>query len=207
MTSSLPLNLVSVSSSAPKASMDNDDTSQLRSWMAAVADERCKQSFAQLFKWFGGKVQRMAARQLNNDAVATEIMQEVMTQVWRKAHLYHPDKGAVTTWVYTVTRNLCFDFLRKSQNKQEVNLADDIWPLFEEVVVESDVFSDHLFDKNLLAKVDDLPAKQKQIIQGVFFQELSQEQLARHLNIPVGTVKSRLRLALARLKQDFGDHV
>lgn len=188
-----------------KAVMDLDDTSQLKSWMLAVADERCKTSFAQLFKWFGGKVQRMASRQLNNDAVATEIMQEVMTQVWRKAHLYHPDKGAVTTWVYTVTRNLCFDFLRKSQNKNEQNLADDIWPLHEEVVVEEDVYSDHLFDKELLSKVDGLPPKQQQIVRGVFFQELSQEQLARHLDVPLGTVKSRLRLALARLKQDFGD--
>ncbi|MBU2882434.1 sigma-70 family RNA polymerase sigma factor [Psychrosphaera sp. B3R10] len=188
-----------------RAIMDKDDTSQLQGWMLAVADKRCKQSFANLFYWFSGKVQRMASRQVHNDALAAEIMQEAMTQIWRKAHLYHADKGAVTTWVYTIARNLCFDHLRKKQTQCEQNISDDLWPIHEEVVVESDVFTDHLFDKKLLQKLESLPEKQKQIVQGVFFQEFSQEQLARHLDIPLGTVKSRLRLALSRLKQEFGE--
>jgi RNA polymerase sigma-70 factor (ECF subfamily) len=135
-----------------------------------------------------------------------EATQEVMTQIWRKAHLYHPEKGAVTTWVYTITRNVCFDMLRKVKNKTELNLGNDIWPLYEHSTEEEEVFRDHLQDQQLLKCVDALPDKQQQIVRGVFFQELSQEQLARKLNIPLGTVKSRLRLAMAKLKQELGAH-
>jgi RNA polymerase sigma-70 factor (ECF subfamily) len=127
-----------------------------------------------------------------------------MTQIWRKAHLYHPDKGAVSTWIYTIARNLCFDFLRKASTKAEFSLGDDLWPIADQVMAEHDVFSDHLSDQRLVSCVESLPEKQKQIVRGVFFQELSQEQLARQLNIPLGTVKSRLRLAIGKLKQELG---
>lgn len=183
---------------------DKKESTEHQIWMLAVADSRCKRSFASLFQSFGGKVRRLAARQLNNEAVAEEILQEVMTQVWRKAHLYHPDKGAVSTWIYTVTRNLCYDHMRKGHNKNEQNLAEDIWPIFEEVVLEEDIFTDHLSDQLLLNKVSTLPEAQQQVVRGVFFQELSQEQLARQLDIPLGTVKSRLRLAMEKLKLALG---
>jgi RNA polymerase sigma-70 factor (ECF subfamily) len=176
--------------------------------MQAVADKRCKQSYAKLFQHFAVKVKHVAYKQLSqlqSDAIANEVTQEVMTQLWRKAHLYHPEKGAVSTWVFTICRNVCFDLLRKSQSKQEINIAEDIWPLYEKTITEDEVFSDHLSDKRLLDAVDILPDKQKQVVKGVFFQELSQEQLARQLNIPLGTVKSRLRLAMNKLKQELGE--
>jgi RNA polymerase sigma-70 factor (ECF subfamily) len=181
-----------------------EDQLQFQKLMALVADQRCKSSFAQLFKEFAPKVKRMVMKHLGNDAQAMELTQDVMTQIWRKAHLYHPDKGAVSTWVYTIARNLCFDFLRKASNKSEFSLGDDLWPVADQVMAEHDVFQDHLSDQRLATCVESLPEKQKQIVRGVFFQELSQEQLARQLNIPLGTVKSRLRLAIGKLKQELG---
>lgn len=195
--------------SQPRVKMiDQEQSKELQQWMVLVADKRCKASFAQLFRFFAPKAQRLCYKQLGqlqSEAVAAEAMQEAMTQIWRKAHLYHPDKGAVTTWVYTICRNVCFDMLRKVKNKPEINLADDIWPLYEETVSDAEVFADHLSDKQLLTSVESLPEKQQQVVRGVFFQELSQEQLARQLNIPLGTVKSRLRLAMSKLKQELGD--
>jgi RNA polymerase sigma-70 factor (ECF subfamily) len=191
----------------PKSSemMKVDKNKELQFCMIKVADSRCKQSFAVVFKHFASKVKSLANRQLNNESLATEIMQETMSQVWRKAHLYHPEKGAVSTWIYTIARNQCFDLLRKSQTTSEVNLADDIWPLVEQTVEESEVFSDHLSSKRLLNCINALPDKQQQVVRGVFFQELSQEQLARQLQIPLGTVKSRLRLAIEKLKKELGE--
>lgn len=185
--------------------MAQDTNKELQSCMALVADKRCKKSFAVVFKHFALKVKSLASRQLNNEALAAEIMQETMSQVWRKAHLYHPDKGAVSTWVYTIARNQCFDLLRKAQTNSEINIAEDIWPMLEQSVAETQVFADHLSDKRLIKCIDTLPDKQKQVVRGVFFQELSQEQLARQLQIPLGTVKSRLRLALVKLKQELGE--
>ena len=185
--------------------MTQDINKHLQACMASVADKRCKKSFAVVFKHFASKVKSLASRQLGNDALASEITQEAMSQVWRKAHLYHPDKGAVSTWVYTIARNLCFDLLRKSQTHCEINVAEDIWPLFEQTAIDTKEFVDHLSDKRLCQCIETLPDKQKQVVRGVFFQELSQEQLARQLQIPLGTVKSRLRLALGKLKQELGD--
>lgn len=185
--------------------MTQDTSKALRECMALVADKRCKNSFKVVFEHFALKVRTLAMRQLNNEALAGEITQETMSQVWRKAHLYHPEKGAVSTWVYTIARNQCFDLLRKTQTHSEINIADDIWPLIEQTVPESEVFADHLSDNRLIQCIDTLPDKQKQVVRGVFFQELSQEQLARQLQIPLGTVKSRLRLALVKLKKELGE--
>lgn len=185
--------------------MAQDTNKELQACMALVADKRCKKSFAVVFKHFALKVKSLASRQLNNEALAAEITQETMSQVWRKAHLYHPDKGAVSTWVYTIARNQCFDLLRKAQTNSEINIAEDIWPMLEQSVPEAQVFADHLSDQRLIKCIDTLPDKQKQVVRGVFFQELSQEQLARQLQIPLGTVKSRLRLALVKLRQELGE--
>jgi RNA polymerase sigma-70 factor (ECF subfamily) len=127
-----------------------------------------------------------------------------MTNVWRKAHLYNSEKGAATTWVYTVMRNISFDMLRKMQANHEDTLSDDIWPLAEAQNSDEHVFADHLMDKQIAQYLNQLPDNQKQIVQGVYFQDLSQEQLAKNLNIPLGTVKSRLRLALTKLRQHIG---
>lgn len=185
--------------------MENDINLQLQAWMFEVADNRCKKSFAHLFQHFASKVKYMTLKQLHNDAVAMEVTQEVLTQVWRKAHLYHPEKGAVTTWVYTITRNVCFDYLRKIQNKPEVLLGEDIWPLVEAEADASSEFVDHLKNKKLDRQIEALPVNQKEVIIGLFFHDLSQEQLARNLDIPLGTVKSRLRLALNKLRGVMGD--
>lgn len=185
--------------------MQQETNKELQACMAQVADKRCKRSFAVVFKHFALKVKSLAIRQLNNEALASEITQETMSQVWRKAHLYHPDKGAVSTWIYTIARNQCFDLLRKAQTNSEINIAEDIWPMLEQSVPEAEVFADHLSDQRLIKCIDTLPDKQKQVVRGVFFQELSQEQLARQLQIPLGTVKSRLRLALVKLKNELGE--
>jgi RNA polymerase sigma-70 factor (ECF subfamily) len=185
--------------------MKVDINKELQSCMALVADKRCKKSFSYVFNHFAVKVRAMINRQLKNEALASEIMQESMSQVWRKAHLYHPDKGAVSTWIYTIARNQCFDLLRRAQTNSEINLAEDIWPLVEQAVPESEIFVDHLSNQKLQRCIESLPDKQQQVVRGVFFQELSQEQLARQLQIPLGTVKSRLRLALEKLKKELGE--
>ena len=180
------------------------DSKTLSSWLIDIADKRDKQAFANLFKWFSPKIMGFGRKQFNNPAMASELLQETMTNVWRKAHLYNSDKGAATTWVYTVMRNISFDMLRKIQANHEDTISDDIWPLAEAQNSDEHVFTDHLMDKQIARYLNRLPDNQKQIVQGVYFQDLSQEQLAKNLNIPLGTVKSRLRLALTKLRQHIG---
>lgn len=192
--------------------MNNSDINyqELTDWLVAVAQTRDQQAFTGLFKFFAPKILRIAKSKFNTDAIANEIVQETMTNVWRKAHLFNAEKGAPTTWVYTVMRNITFDMLRKIKAKKEDTLSEDIWPLVESNSESDDDFKDHIENKKVLACLHELPENQQQVIKGFYFNEMSQEQLAHHLNLPLGTVKSRLRLALNKLKKQtdlqLGDH-
>jgi RNA polymerase sigma-70 factor (ECF subfamily) len=192
---------------SPKYMLDNEQHQQLSMWLSQVAAQRSKVAFTHLFKFFAPKIQRISQSKLNNDALASEVVQETMSNVWRKAHLFNADKGAATTWVYTVMRNVTFDLLRKIKSKKEDNLSEDIWPVFEAELTQDELFGDHLASEQMTKALNKLPEQQQEVVRGFYFLELSQEQLATNLNIPLGTVKSRLRLALAKLKQEIGaDH-
>ncbi|TRX55254.1 sigma-70 family RNA polymerase sigma factor [Thalassomonas sp. M1454] len=180
---------------------DDIDHKELADWLTAVGQDRDKQAFTCLFKFFSPKILRIAGSKFNTQNIANEIVQETMTNVWRKAHLYNADKGAPTTWVYTVMRNVSFDLLRKIQSKKEDTLSDDIWPTLDVADESENEFEDHFESQKVLSLLDSLPEKQQQVIKGFYLMEMSQEQLAKHLNLPLGTVKSRLRLALNKLKQ------
>lgn len=179
---------------------------QLCQWLDDVSKERDKQAFTDLFQFFAPKIQRIARGKFPNEAQACEVVQETMSNVWRKAHLFDKSKGAATTWVYTVMRNVTFDMLRKIKGNKEDNLSDDIWPLAESLISADESFDDHLENKELLSVIDKLPEAQQQVVKGFYFMEMSQEQLADHLNLPLGTIKSRLRLALAKLKVQLGEN-
>jgi RNA polymerase sigma-70 factor (ECF subfamily) len=199
-------NLLSTPTNAKSSSMSNKiNHPQLCGWLKLVAESRDKQAFTHLFKFFSPKILRIARGKFPNEAQANEVVQDTMTNVWKKAHLFNQDKGAATTWVYTVMRNVTFDMLRKIQGNKEDNISEDIWPIAESLSCDTEPFDDHLEDKKLLSVIDELPIAQQEVIKGFYLREMSQEQLAKHLNLPLGTVKSRLRLALAKLKLQLGE--
>jgi RNA polymerase sigma factor (sigma-70 family) len=191
---------------ATSSSMSNKiNHTELCQWLTVVATHRDKQAFTHLFKFFAPKIQRIAKAKVNTDTQANEVVQETMGNVWRKAHLFDANKGAVTTWVYTIMRNVTFDMLRKVKCNKEDTLSDDIWPLAETNCVQESDFTDHLASKELRGIIASLPENQQQVIKAYYFMEMSQEQLAVHLNLPLGTIKSRLRLALGKLKVQLGE--
>jgi RNA polymerase sigma factor (sigma-70 family) len=181
---------------------------ELYQWLRLVSEQRDKQAFTELFKFFAPKIKRFGMQRLGSHDKANELVQETMSNVWRKAHLYDGEKGAATTWVYTVMRNACFDMLRRIKTRNEQLLGDDIWPVEQALAEnnpESEAFSDHLMERHMREHINKLPSSQQTVVKGVYFQSLSQEQLAQQLDVPLGTIKSRLRLALARLKLQMRD--
>ncbi|MDO6427899.1 sigma-70 family RNA polymerase sigma factor [Thalassotalea sp. 1_MG-2023] len=195
------------SSVTPKAMNDSAEHQQLSQWLISVAEQRDKLAFSELFKFFAPKILRIAKTKIGSEAQASEVVQETMSNVWRKAHLFDAQKGAATTWVYTVMRNVTFDLLRKVKSNREDTLSDDIWPIAEQSAADDELFEDHLASNNIMSVIETLPENQQQVIKGFYFMEMSQEQLANHLGLPLGTIKSRLRLALAKLKAQLGaDH-
>ncbi|WP_137226865.1 sigma-70 family RNA polymerase sigma factor [Shewanella sp. MEBiC00475] len=190
---------------AMKSKEPNPMADELAALMMQVANHRCKTSFAKLFSHFGPKINSFGVQRLSQQGLAVDLVQETMTRVWTKAHLYNADKAAVSTWVFTIMRNQCFDMLRKVQHNREDSFGDDIWPLFESDEAENKD-DDFLLSSKLLQHVKELPPLQRQVVQGIYMQELTQQELADKLDIPIGTVKSRLRLGLEKLKSFMEKH-
>lgn len=178
----------------------NADELQIDQWLKSVACEQDKMAFTRLFKHFAPKIRAHGLQRFKQEAAALELVQETMMLVWRKAALYDHSKGKASTWIYTVMRNYCFDMLRKIQQKKEDTISDLLWPLFESEKGALAVESDHLLSRSLLSHIDSLPKQQKQVIEAIYLQEMTQQELAEHMGVPLGTVKSRLRLAIAKLK-------
>ncbi len=190
---------------AKAISMNNEySNEQLSQFLIDVALNRDQKAFSRVFRHFAPKIKRFAVQKFSNSDMANDIVQDTMSNVWRKAHLFCPNKGAAHTWVYTIMRNVTFDALRKIRSGKEDHLSEDIWPLLEGDT-EEQTFEDHLEKKFIVENLEKLSEPQKVVVKAFYFLELSQEQISDHLDIPLGTVKSRLRLAVAKLKGIIGD--
>ena len=175
----------------------SDGDSDIQRALSAVANNQDKQAFELLFKYFAPKIRAFGLQRFGQEAQALELVQDTMLLVWRKAALFNEDKGKASTWIYTVMRNHCFDMLRKQQTQKEDQVSDDLWPLIE----EEQTFEDsHLLSSHLLMHICSLPKEQKEVVEALYIKELNQQEVASLLKIPLGTVKSRLRLAVSKLK-------
>lgn len=164
--------------------------------------QKDKQAFAIVFNHFAPKLKQFAYKHVGNEQVALEMVQETMTTVWHKAHLFDGEKSALSTWVYTIIRNLCFDLLRKQKGKDLHIHADDIWPseyypldLVDRYSPEQDMLKEQV-----MRFLDCLPKAQREVLQAVYIEDLPHQQVAEMFDIPLGTVKSRLRLAVEKLR-------
>lgn len=199
MTYTSRASLIPHRTSAPMESPDGD----LRSQLLRVAERADKLAFAALFHHFAPRIRGYGLRHLGSEANALELVQETMLLVWQKARLYRPDKGAPTTWIYTVMRNQCFDMLRRRRANREDPCAEELWPVLEFRAGEERLSEGEgaVLTSQMAHHLAILPAPQQQVVRGIYLQELSQQELADLLGVPLGTIKSRLRLALQKLKE------
>ncbi|WGK86570.1 RNA polymerase sigma factor [Vibrio aestuarianus] len=166
---------------------------------------RDKQAFAVVFHYFSPRLQQFAYKHVGNEQVALEMVQETMAAVWQKSHLFDSAKSALSTWIYTIARNLCFDLLRKQRGRELHVYADDIWPTdyCPPDLVEHYSPEHEMLKEQVLKFLTLLPEAQQAIVKAVYLEELPQQQVAEIFNIPLGTVKSRLRLAVEKLRQSI----
>ena len=102
---------------------------EMSDYLVEVAQKRCKASFARVFNYFAPRLRSYALKQMGNEALAMELVQDTMSNVWQKAHLFNAEKGSPSTWIFTIARNIRFDMLRKLQNRKEDVCSDDLWPV------------------------------------------------------------------------------
>lgn len=170
---------------------------EFRNLMKQVAENRDREAFGKLFSHFAPRLKSFMMRKNANAELAEEFVQEAMVAVWKKSMLYRSEKGSVTTWIFTITRNLRIDRIRREAHMPLVELGD-----YEEV-------SDDLLGDEVLARKQEdslvrkalggIPGEQRQILLLSFVEDMTQSEIATRLNIPLGTVKSRMRLAYAHL--------
>ncbi|GAA0857818.1 sigma-70 family RNA polymerase sigma factor [Aliiglaciecola litoralis] len=181
---------------------------EMSQYLATVAENRCKRSFSKVFSYFAPRLRSYALKQIGNEALAMEMVQDTMANVWQKAHLFNAEKGSPSTWIFTIARNIRFDMLRKQQNRKEDICSDDLWPvLCEHTADVNEVPLDEQIELHQIGSMfAELPKKQRVVIEAIYVEGKSQQEVADQLDIPLGTVKSRTRLALQRLKEMLKDH-
>jgi len=161
-------------------------------------------AFQAFYRKFSGLLYSTIQRVLNDHQDTEDIMQEVLMQVWQKAHLYEPTKGKPMTWVTTMARNRAIDRIRSKQRRSKLN--DDfenesrvIQPEF--VDDTTDVLIAKESDQAIHSAVMELTPDQREAIQLAYFSGLTQSEVADRLNEPLGTVKARIRRGVQRLEQ------
>ncbi len=169
-----------------------------RQWMQAVVDGQDKEAFQALFAHYAPRIAGLMMRSGAGRDMAEDIAQDVMMRVWHKAGLYRADQGTVSAWIFTIARNARIDRLRRGSSRFHQDI-DDIEleseaPSSEESAIESQRA------EMVNAALDILPGEQREIIEMAYIEDLPQSEIARKLSLPLGTVKSRLRLAYGRLK-------
>jgi RNA polymerase sigma-70 factor (ECF subfamily) len=161
------------------------------------------EAFRALFETYAPRVKSYMLRQGADPATAEELAQETLLAVWRKAALYSDEKGSATTWIFTIARNLRIDRLRKEvawqplpENNDE-RASEDPGP-DEEV-------SERERSERVRATLAELPPDQSDVVNLAFIEGLSHSEIAKRLGLPLGTVKSRMRLAYQKIRDALED--
>lgn len=167
----------------------------------AVASHQDRDAFARLFQHFAPLLKSYAlsyAGALNANQ-AEELVQEAMLKVWNKARYFDPEKASASTWIYTIARNTRTDMLRRRNNNEVELTADDLWPDDEEREPFS-VLQQRRAEVAVRQGLAQLPVEQAQILTKVYMEGKSHTEVADELRLPLGTVKSRVRLAMQKMK-------
>jgi RNA polymerase sigma-70 factor (ECF subfamily) len=191
----------------PQPSTAEDRPGELhRRLLAAVAETGSRMAFIALFNHFAPRIKAYMKKLGVSDADAEELAQDALFTVWRRAETYDPARSAVSSWIFTIARNLRIDALRRDQ-RRVLDLDDPLLlppprPAADEqiAVLQQQV-------RVRLAMIA-LPPEQSAVVTLAFYEGLSHGEIAAALAIPLGTVKSRMRLAFQRIRlvlEEFAD--
>ncbi|WP_196502337.1 RNA polymerase sigma factor [Aestuariivirga litoralis] len=169
--------------------------------MRQVATNRDRTAYEQLFDVIAPRLQGQLSRLGLQRTEAEDIIQDVMVNVWVKAGMYLPEKGSVFAWVFVMARNLRIDRARKLRPQVLMDFSEYDEPDTAENPEEQTLRYSHL--SALKIAMDSLSAEQREIYDLIFREELTQHEIAARLNLPLGTVKSRMRLAQVHLRKSM----
>lgn len=198
--------MVDVSEASPRTYrpvISTITTRTMADLLQRVAQSRDVEAFKKLFQSFAPRVKSYMMRQGADANVAEELAQETLLMVWRKAALYSGEKGSATTWIFTIARNLRIDRLRREVAWQPLPEGADDEP-------STDPLPDEELDTRerrdrVRAALAELPPDQSEVVTLSYIEGLSHAEIAERLGLPLGTVKSRMRLAYQKVRAAVED--
>lgn len=168
--------------------------------LVEVGQNKDKEAFADLFDYFAPRIKSFLMKGGAAPDIADELAQETMITVWQRAASYDPAKANASTWIFTIARNKRVDGLRKKIRPEteegEAELIADDAPLASEMLSQAEEL--HVMENAL----GDLPQEQADLLYKSFFEDKTHADIAAETGLPLGTVKSRIRLALDKLRGD-----
>jgi RNA polymerase sigma-70 factor, ECF subfamily len=171
--------------------------------LGAVAERQDRAAFSELFAYYAPRVKSYLLRLGADNAQAEEIAQDVMVTVWRKASLFDRTQASASTWIFRVARNRRIDLFRRAKRPDLDPEEEMILPAG---VAAPDAQVETLeTEARVRAAMKDLPEEQLSLLRLAFYDGLSHREIADKLDVPLGTVKSRIRLAFAKMKARLGE--
>ena len=164
--------------------------------LVRVRDRKDKEAFRALFQHFAPRIKAFLMRSGTDAAMAEECAQDVMASLWQKAHLFDPSRASASTWIFTIARNRRIDAIRKQKRPEPEDLP---WGP-EHEPDQADALALQQETEKLGQAIASLPLKQKELIEKAYFGDLTHSEIAEETGLPLGTIKSRIRLALERLR-------
>lgn len=181
-----------------KAMTQNDET-DWAGCIRRIAEDGDKAAFALLFRHFAPRVKSYLIGRGASDSQAEDAAQEAMATLWHRAAMYDPAKAAASTWIFTIARNKFLDAVRKQARPEPEAMPEE--PETSESTEEQVMVSqDQAMLRAALAK---LPAKQREMVERAYLGELTHAEISDLTDLPLGTIKSRIRLGLERLRHEI----
>lgn len=171
--------------------------------IAAIARHRDRAAFGALFEHFAPRIKAYLMRAGADEALADELAQEALLAVWRKADSFDASRASASTWIFTIARNLRIDRFRKEW--RDVAVGDDLPDAIDEAAAPDDRLSETERCERIRDALRQLPPDQIKVIELSFFDEQPHAEIAKTLGIPLGTVKSRIRIAMSKLRDLVSD--
>jgi RNA polymerase sigma-70 factor (ECF subfamily) len=162
-----------------------------------------RHAFGELFVSFGPVVKGMLVRQGVEVSLAEEIVQETMLTLWRKAGLYSIERGSAATWIFTIARNLRIDRVRREPAWQA--LTDEHGEEISDEMLPDDALAAKQLQSRMSQAISTLPPEQIEVVRLAYVEGLAHSDIALRLGVPLGTVKSRMRLAYQKIKGVFDE--
>lgn len=179
------------------------DEPSLNRLIQAIATHRDRSAFAAVFGHFGPRIKAYLMRRGSDAASAEEVVQEVMVTLWRRAETFDARQANASTWVFTIARNKRIDMMRR-ERRPEIDPEDPALVPADNGNAERRVEQAQEAER-LRGAMAGLPAEQKDLLTMAFFEDKPHSAIAAESGLPLGTVKSRIRLAMARLRKELGD--